>query len=221
MTSALATFEKDHRAGFEAIVRGRRSVRSFLDEEVPRTAIEEMVRLATCAASPRNAQMWRFIAVQDRALIAAMQAAVNERFEELAGWPALAGQRRKLAAARAHALFFANAPVCVAVLALPFASQMDELLDLAEVSREEHDRLRGRPDLQSVGAAVQLLTTAAHAMGYGACWMCAPVVAAERLEKLLEVAPPARLVALVPIGRPAGAAKSAKRLPLEDVLSFR
>jgi len=86
--------------------------------------------------------------------------------------------------------------------------------DLAGVSREEHDRLRGRPDLESVGAAVQLLTNAAHAMGYGACWMRAPIVAAERLEKTLDVKPPAKLVALVPIGRPSGAARRSRRLPL-------
>lgn len=58
-------------------------------------------------------------------------------------------------------------------------------------------------------------------MGYGACWMCAPIVAGERLEELLEVTPPARLVALVPIGRPAGALLAHKLLPLEQVLSLR
>ena len=125
-----------------------------------------------------------------------------------------AERRRELRLVHAHALFFAQASPCIAVLALLFASPMDELLDLAGVSREEHDRLRGRPDLESIGAAVQLLTNAAHAMGYGACWMCTPIVAAERLEKTLDVKPPAKLVAPVPIGRPSGAARRSRRLPL-------
>ncbi len=80
------------------------------------------------------------------------------------------------------------------------------MLDARGVSREEHDRLRARPDLQSVGAAVQLFCTAAHALGYGACWMTAPVLAAPAIEKLLGAEPRARLAALVPVGRPAGAA---------------
>jgi hypothetical protein len=58
-------------------------------------------------------------------------------------------------------------------------------------------------------------------MGYAARWTCAPIVGGERLEELLGVEPPARLVALVPIGRPAKVLAAHKRLPLEKVLSFR
>jgi nitroreductase len=206
---------------FAAAVERRVSVRRFRSDPVPRADVERMVELATRAASAGNGQMWRFIAIRDRNLLARMREAVVERFEELTTWPALADRWRQLMAARAHALFFAEAPLCIAVLALPYASRMDELLDLACVSREEHDRLRQRPDLQSVGAAVQLLITSAYATGYGACWMCAPVVAAQRLETLLRVKPPARLAALVPIGRPDGTPKASPRLPLSRVLSFR
>ncbi len=70
---------------------------------------------------------------------------------------------------------------------------------------------------------MQLLITAAHSLGYGGCWMSAPVVAAEGLERVLGVEPPAQLVALVPVGRPAGAAEALRaaaarrdpQLPLE------
>jgi nitroreductase len=81
--------------------------------------------------------------------------------------------------------------------------------------------LRQRPDLQSVGAAVQLLCTAAHAMGYGSCWMTAPVLAAPAIEELLGVEAPARLAAVVPVGRPAGRPRSSPRRPVDDVLEFR
>jgi nitroreductase len=150
-----------------------------------------------------------------------MQAAVMERFEELALRPQLALHERMRAAALKQALLFAKAPLCIAVLALPPSSPMEELMGLAGVSREEHDRLCARPELQSAGAAVQLLSNSAHAMGYAACWTCAPIVAGDRLGELLEVAPPARLVALVAIGLPAELATTPKRLPLEQVLSFR
>jgi hypothetical protein len=45
------------------------------------------------------------------------------------------------------------------------------------VTQEEHDGLCARPELQSVGAAVQLLTSSAHELAYAACWTCAPIVA--------------------------------------------
>jgi nitroreductase len=206
---------------FEALVREPCHVRRFLDEQVPREAIDHMVGVATSAVSACDAQVWRFIAIQDGELLAAMQTAVLERFEQLALRPGLALQEQKRMVARRQALLFAKAPLCIAVLATPHDSPIEELMRLSGITQEEHDRLCARPELQSAGAAVQLLSSTAHAMGYGVCWTCAPIVAGERLENLLDVAPPERLVALVPIGRPAELAAVHKHRPLEQVLSFR
>jgi nitroreductase len=206
---------------FAEAVEGRRSVRRYRPDPVPREDVQRMVALASRAASASNAQMWRFIAVQDREVMAAMKQAVDDRFDEIATWPELAGERKAVKAVHAYASFFADAPLCVAVLGMPHSSRTDALLDLRGLGREERDRLRQRPDLQSIGAAVQLLITAAHSMGYGGCWMSSPVVAAEGLESVLGVEPPAQIVALVPIGRPAGAPKRSGRLRLDEILSFR
>ena len=205
-----------------AAVEGRHSVRRFTGESVPRDDVREMVRLATLAANAGNAQPWRFIAVDDRALLAAMRTAVEERLDEMAGWPEVeaAGLERETRAMRGYATFFADAPLSIAVLGLPYESHGDRLLALRGVSREERDRLRARPDLQSVAAAVQLLVTAAHALGYGSCWMSAPVLAAPRLEELLRVETPAHLVAIVAVGVRAGSPGGTKRLPVDDVLRF-
>ena len=78
----------------------------------------------------------------------------------------------------------------MAVFGLPYVSRADEMLLAHGVGGEDRDRLRARPDLQSIGAAVQLLCTAAHAMGYGSCWMTAPVLAAPAIEELLGVRAP-------------------------------
>ena len=181
MTPAQSRLVPSDQGGYEAVARDPCHVRRFEHESVPRADVEHMVALASCAASPCSSQAWRLVAVQDAELRAAMQAAVMERFEELALRPQLALQRHKRAAALKQALLFAKAPLCIAVLALPTSSPMEELMELAGISREEHDRLCARPELQSAGAAVQVLANAAHAMGYAACWTCAPIVAGERL----------------------------------------
>jgi nitroreductase len=209
------------REGFEEVVRDPCHVRHFHKDAVPREDVEHMTNLATCAATACAVQPWRFIAIQDPHLIRRMQDAVLERFEELATKPGLTLQEHKRTVARAQALLFAKAPLCIAVLALPHASPMEELLELGGMTAEEREQVCVRPELQSAGAAVQLLTTAAHSMGYAACWTCAPIVAAERLEALLEVEPPARLVALVAVGRPAESPVASKHLALDQVLSFR
>jgi len=202
-------------------VEGRASVRRFLPDPVSRDDVRAMVGLAVRAANAGNAQMWRFVAVEDGSLRAAMKDVVDAALDEMAAWPELAGMGSRIKALRAYATFFAAAPLVMAVFVLPYVSDADEMLRARGLGAEDRDRLRARPDLQSIGAAVQLLCTAAHALGYGSCWMTAPVLAAPAIERLLAVDPEARLVALVPLGRPAGAVTPASRLPLDDVLDFR
>ena len=202
-------------------VHGRASVRRYLPDRVPRAHVTAMVELAVRAANAGNAQMWRFVAVDDPGTRAALRRAVDDALDAMAAWPELAGKEKEIKALRAYATFFADAPLVVAVFALPYASRADEMLEARGVGVEEHDRLRARPDLQSIGAAVQLLCTAAHALGYGTCWMTAPVLGALAIEEILGVEPPAKLVAVVPMGRPAGTVRPASRRPVEDVLEFR
>jgi nitroreductase len=204
-----------------AAVRGRGSVRRYLQDPVPREDVTAMVGLAVRAANAGNAQMWRFIAVDDAVVQVAMRQAVDDAIDAMAAWPELAGQEKDIKALRTYATFFVEAPLVVAVCGLPYESRADVMLAARGVGPEERDRLRARPDLQSIGAAVQLLCTAAHALGYGACWMTAPVLGAAGIEQVLGVQPPAKLVAVVPIGRPAGTVTPSSRRPVEDVLEFR
>ena len=201
--------------------RGRTSVRRFRPDPVPRGDVRAIVELAVRAANAGNAQPWRFVAVESAALREAMRGAVDAALDEAAASPELAGMAADVKALRAYATFFADAPLVVAVFAMPYVSRGDELLVRRGLSQAERDRLRARPDLQSIGAAVQLLCTAAHALGYGSCWMTAPLLGAPAIERLLEVAPPARLVAVVPVGLPVAVPSPSARRPVDDVLEFR
>jgi nitroreductase len=213
--------ERLSQVSFAAAVDGRSSVRRFLSDAVPRADVEAMVELAVRAANAGNSQPWRFVAVQDEALRHEMAEVVHAAIDLMAGLPECEGRGRDIRAIRAYATFFVKAPVVIAVFATPYSSRADELLAARGLSTDERDRVRQRPDLQSVGAAVQLLVTAAHAMGYGSCWMTAPVLAAPALEELLDAPAGARLAALVPIGRPAGHPRRSGRRPLDEVLDWR
>lgn len=46
-------------------IYGRRSVRSYTDEQVPRKHLIEMIKAGTWAPSGRNNQPWRFVIVTD------------------------------------------------------------------------------------------------------------------------------------------------------------
>ena len=218
--------ERGHRSrleltGLADAVHGRASVRRYAPERVPREDVAAMVGLAVRAANAGNAQMWRFIAVEDANLRAAMKDAVDAALDVMAAWPEAEGMEKELRSYRAYSTFFAGAPLVMAIVGLPYGSVADRLFDARGTPRDERDRLRARPDLQSIGAAVQLLCTGAHTMGYGSCWMTAPILAAPAIETLLGVEPPAALVAVVPIGRPASPPRPSSRRPVEDVLEFR
>jgi nitroreductase len=203
-------------------VERRAKVRSSCSNAVPRSDVEHMVELAMRTAQAGNAPMWRLIAIEDARLLSVMKEAVGMRFEEMVQHPCLEAHEGEIRNAKHRAVAFADAPLCIAVLCLPRRSRIDELLDLAGVANEQHERLHPRLDLQIVGAVTQSLITAAHTMGYEAFRMRGPVVAVELLEQLLGVKPPERLVTFVSIGRPAKArGSSRRRIPASAVLSFR
>ena len=207
--------------GFEAVVREPCHVRRFLDEAVPRADVEHIggigglrgqrLQLTDLALhrDPGPSADHRHAGRGPRALRGARVAArAGAPGEEAHG-----GARTGPALRQGIALHRG-----------PGAAL--SLSDGRAHEARRHQPGGARSLVRAAGAAerwaaVQLLATSAHAMGYAACWTCAPIVAGERLEELLEVRPPARLVALVRIGRPAGLPAAHKRLPLDQVLSFR
>lgn len=202
---------------FYAVVEGRRSVRRFKPDAVPEADLREIVRLATLAPSASNRQMWKFVAVARPELKQALREAVERAIDELA--QAVPGMRG-VAGMKGWSLFFAEAPVVIAVFGEEYKSRTDEALRARGLAGAEIDRLRARPDIQSVGAAIQTLMLAAHAKGYATCWMCAPVLAAREIEKLLGVEDQWHLLALVPLGVPAEQPKTPVRKPLDEVYAY-
>ena len=140
--------------GFADAVNGRASVRRYASGAVPRADVTAMVEVAVRAANAGNAQTWRFVAVEDQSLRAAMKVAVDAAIDALAAWPEVEGMEKELKAYRAYSTFFAEAPLVMAVFGLPYGSVADRLFEQHGVPGVERDRLRARPDLQSIGAAV-------------------------------------------------------------------
>jgi nitroreductase len=189
----------------EEAIRRRRSVRRFAPDPVPEADLERLVALAQLAPSASNQQMWRFLAITNREVLERMRGAVLDRYDELAG--RLTDDAAQVAArgAKGYSSFFADAPVTIAVLAQPYQSPMRQALLSLEGSPERLGGTTGYPDVQSIGAAIAHLLLAATELGYGTCWMTGPLAAREQLEAILGVQPPWRLLALVPVGKPADA----------------
>lgn len=195
----------------------RRSIRRFKEEPISNAEINELIEAACWAPNASNQQMWHFVVVKKKETMEAMAQAVADKFAQIS---AQLGYTHELDGNKAYALFFAQAPVTIAVLMRPVESKVTEALKKLEYSPLEIQRLRGQSDLQSIGAAIQNLLLLAHAKGYGACWMCAPLIASREIEKILGVEEPWQLKALVPLGKPAVRGGKSTRKALAEVLTI-
>jgi nitroreductase len=70
------------------------------------------------------------------------------------------------------------------------------------VSHEEINRIRNYPDIQSAGACIQNMLLAAVDLGYGACWLSAPMIAKQEIESILKLKEGFHLIAFVAVGKP-------------------
>lgn len=187
------------------VIEGRRSVRSFDPERVPQNDIEAMLTAAVSAPSASNFTNWHFVVVTTTDTIHELADAVVDAYEEAKKWPDVRdddGLSRHLAAVARGSSFFREAPVVVLAYETGHESTMRDILVKRGLPLHEIYSLWPQPDLQGVAAAVENLLLAAHALGYGACWMTGPILARERLNRIVGRPDDTRLVALVPVGVP-------------------
>ena len=73
-------------------------------------------------------------------------------------------------------------------------------------------------DVQGIGAAIENILLAVHALGLGACWM--GKACDKEIERFLGAREGEELMALIPIGHPAEAPTPTPRLSLSDLARF-
>ena len=199
----------------EAIEK-RSSIRNFSDEKVDMNDIREMIRLAGLAPSVNNFQPWKYIVITNKQLMEKMAEKIIGKIRELPIKKSIASNNIK-SQVTWFSTFFQNAPAVIALAVEPYESVLEKGVEL---SKEEINKSRNYPDIQSAGASIQNLLLSAVDMGYGACWLSGPMIAHEELEKLLEIQPPWRLLTFVAVGKPQSPPRIKEKLNLADNLKI-
>ena len=109
----------------------------------------------------------------------------------------------KLAQQTKYSHIIENAPVCVAVF-----------LDNAA----SYDRVK---DIQAIGACLQNMLLAIHAMGLGGVWLGEILKRRKEVEKLLGVPESCELMAVIALGKPTEEKGEGRRKPIEQVILSR
>jgi nitroreductase len=198
-------------------IKKRTSIRTFKDDPVPVEDLKELVRMGGDAPSVNNYQPWKFIAVTNKKMLEEMAFEVKDAIENIPENASKASQNVK-SQVEWFATFFENAPALIALTMEEYESVLEKAV---QMSHEEINVSRNFPDIQSAGAAIQNILLAAVDMGYGACWMSAPMMAKEALEKTLNVKDPYHLVAFVAVGKPKSDKKPKEKKPLDEIFELR
>lgn len=203
------------------VIERRASVREFAPDSVNPDDLWEMARLAHLAPSVNNSQPWRFIAITNKDLLRRMAEAVQAKLAVML--PDTDDERRRLAKEQVcwFSTHFGKAPAVFAILKHPYKAVVDVVLPEAGLSHEEMNAMRGRPDIESMGAAIEHLILAAVNLGYGACWLSGPLVARQELQDLLDVQEPWELEAMVAVGHPVSHHAQREKKPIEEVFELR
>lgn len=215
---------------YEAIF-GRRSIRAYKPDPVPRPVLEKILTAAIWAPSNSNVQPWEFIVLAGRAkqalddlLLGLLNRATRSDYDPSlpeAGFSLPAEYRKRtnkllaglVAAVKAAggevgklsrgSFHFFGAPVAIIVAM---------------------DRGHGLGPMVSVAAAIQNLLLAAYAEGLGTCWEAMPLIYGHRIREHLGLPERKRLVAGIAVGYPADDPVNrfrSSREPLEIFVDWR
>jgi len=208
----------------EGLIKSRRSIRKWRQDEVPDELLKKAVELATWAPNGGNYQGWSFIAVKNREIIRKMADAVQAASDMIASWPEAKSWEEDVERYQKNTSFFRNAPACIGVFIGEYRSVMDKVLIARESLDPAANRIMGfrrtaPTAIQSASAAATTMLLALHQMGLGAIWLASPLMAKKEIETILKVPAEMNLVCLIAVGYPDESPQK-DRKPVEQVLEF-
>lgn len=197
-------------------IEKRTSIRNFTDASVPVEDLKELVRRAGLAPSVNNYQPWRFVVVTNKGVLSKMAVKVSEKIKQLPSNTSIVSKNVK-SQVEWFATFFESAPAVIAVAMEEYESVLEKGVNL---SHDEINQMRNYPDMQSAGAAIQNVLLSAVEMGYGACWLSAPMMAKNELEKIMSIENPYHLIAFVAVGKPVRDLQAKSKKSIDEIFKL-
>lgn len=174
-------------------LRGRRSIRSYLNKPVPEELIRHVIEAATYAPSAKNGQQWRFTVVTSDA-----KKELTDFFRSELEILSKKIGRENMGSSFGSCKIMEEAPVVIMVW------------NAGEMGWET--------EIHSVAAAIQNLLLKAYGLGLGSLWIGDIFYTNEALEHYL--GKPWKLTAAITLGWPNHNPKPLPRKSVEEVTEF-
>ena len=193
------------------VIFSRRSIRRYRPDPVPHAIIEELLQAAIWSPSAHNRQPWRFAVVETQAQKEQLAQAMGARLRRDLTADGVPIEVIEADAGRSYSRT-TNSPVLI-VLCL-------SMVDMDVYADERRNHQEYIMTVQSVAMAGQNILLAAHDVGLGACWMCAPLFCPDVVKGELELPDDWQPQALLTIGYPAETREKTRK-PLETSVMWR
>ncbi len=188
----------------------RRSIRRYTPDPVPPDLIEQMLTAAVWAPSAHNRQPLRFAVIETAVTKQTLAAAMGQQLQ--ADLQADDVPPHVIAAdVNRSWQRITQAPLLILV-----CLSMADMDSYPDPARQRNEWLMA---VQSTALAAQNLLLAAHALGLGACWMCAPLFCPDVVRQTLILPDDWQPQALLTIGYPAES-KTKTRQPLSTRVRY-
>jgi coenzyme F420-0:L-glutamate ligase/coenzyme F420-1:gamma-L-glutamate ligase len=188
----------------------RRSIRRYQPTPIPNDHIEQMLSAATWAPSAHNRQPWRFAVIQNEDTKQHLARSMGEKLRVELKADKVPDAIIEKDVSRSYRRMTA------APLLILLSLSMVDMDSYPDEKRQQHEWLMA---VQSTALAGQNLLLAAHALGLGACWMCAPLFCPNVVKGCLSLPDDWQPQALITVGYPAEQ-KTKTRHPLENSTLF-
>jgi len=198
------------------VLKNRRSIRSFETEAVKNEDIIEIINSASYAPSINNSQPWQFVLIKNKTKLEEMAVEVKKELDSIErkiGEDA----EKIMKKVEWYSTFFKDAPAVIAVIQTNYNTEIEKAVNL---TKDEINKLRNYPDIQSIGAAIQNILLAAYEKGYGTCWLSAPSIANSKLEKIINVNADKKILAFIAIGKSKTNPNMPERKSINEIFSI-
>ncbi|MCA9974881.1 MAG: nitroreductase family protein, partial [Anaerolineales bacterium] len=148
-----------------SLLADRRSIRRYTPDPIPDEIIEALLTAASWAPSAHNRQPWRFAVIRHMEAKQRLAAAMGQRLRDDLRSDNVPADIIEKDVNRSYQRI-TNAPLLI-ILCLT----MQDMDSYPDPVRQQHEWTMA---VQSTAMAGQNLQLAAHTLGLGACWMCAP-----------------------------------------------
>ena len=186
----------------------RRSIRRYENRPVPQDILTHLLESAIWAPSAHNRQPWRFAILTDPGIKHELANRMGGRLQDDLAADKLPVAQIEADVKRSYQRLV-GAPALIVI-----SLTMVDMDNYPDQKRMNNEWLMA---VQSTAMAGQNILLSAHALGLGACWMCAPLFCPETVKQVLGLDPDWQPQGIITIGYPAEE-KTRSRRPLDQVV---